>query len=32
MNEKMKMTVTICLTVVICMAIMSSCVQNTGIF
>jgi|LakMenE18May11ns_1017448.scaffolds.fasta_scaffold9127539_2 predicted small secreted protein len=32
MNEKMKMTAIICLTVVICVALMSSCVQNTGFF
>lgn len=32
MNDKLKITGIICLTVIICVALMSSCAQNTGIF
>jgi len=32
MRDNVKMTSIICLTVVLCVALMSSCVQNTGFF
>lgn len=32
MNDDLKLTGIICLTIIICVALMSSCAQNTGIF
>lgn len=32
MNTEIKLTGIICLTIIICVALMSSCTQNKGIF
>lgn len=32
MNDDLKLTGIVCLTIIICVALMSSCAQNTGIF
>lgn len=32
MNDELKITGIICLTIVICVALVTSCAQNTGVF
>lgn len=32
MNDDLKLTGIVCLTIIICVALMSSCAQNTGLF
>jgi hypothetical protein len=32
MNDNLKITGIICMTIIICVALMTSCTQNTGIF